>query len=337
MNTTEPSVELLWSALTGYQRTAALKAAIDLDVFTAIGEGTTTAAALASRCGASARGIRVLCDHLAMDGFLARAGDGYALTATAAAFLDRHSPACLGSAVHFLTAPAVAQGFERLTEAVRRGGTAIPAEGVLAPEHPAWVEFARAMAPVAGLTAMRLAGDLDLGRGERCRVLDVAAGHGLFGITLARDDARVHVTALDWGNVLAVASENAAAAGLGDRFRTIVGSAFDVDWGRDYDLVLLPNFLHHFDVAGCVRLLEKAAAALAPGGRVVLVEFVPDEDRRAPADAVRFALVMLAGTPGGDAYTMAEYRDMLARAGFADPELLDLAPSPQRALVARRR
>ena len=95
------------------------------------------------------------------------------------------------------------------------------------------------------------------------------------------------MTALDWQNVLAVAQENARAAGVADRFRTIAGSAFDLPFGGGYDLVLLPNFLHHFDPEMCERLLAKSRAALAPGGRVVLVEFIPDEDRLGPPDAVR--------------------------------------------------
>ena len=328
----EPSLDLVWGALTGYQHTAAVKAAIELDLFTAIGEGATSVAALAARTRASERGLRILLDWLAASGFLAHEPGGYALVPTSAAFLDRRSPAFVGSAATFIASEAVVEGFTRLTEAVRRGGTAVP-QDVTTAEHPAWVEFARAMAPLARMTAQMMIGHLG---GGIANVLDIAAGHGMYGITVAREHPAATVTALDWRNVLAVASANAAAAGLGDRFRTIAGSAFDVDWGRGYDLVLLPNFLHHFDQAACVRVLEKAAAALAPGGRVAIVEFVPDDDRSGPPDAVRFGLVMLAGTPGGDAYTFAEYRELLGQAGFVEPVLHDLGPVPQRLIVARR-
>jgi ubiquinone/menaquinone biosynthesis C-methylase UbiE len=242
----------------------------------------------------------------------------------------------LGSAIAFIASPTVVEGFTRLTDAVRRGGTAIPNEGALAPEHPVWVEFARSMAPIAALTGTLVARAVPPPAGERWRILDVAAGHGMFGLTLARDHPTAEVTALDWPNVLEVARANAQAAGVASRFRTIAGSAFEVDWGQGYELVLLPNFLHHFDRAGCVRILEKALRALAPGGRLAVVEFVPDDDRSGPPDAVRFALVMLAGTPAGDAHTFADYRDMLARAGFVDPTLHDLVPSPMRLVLARR-
>jgi len=217
---------LPYDALTGYQRTAALKAAIDLDVFTAIGEGTDTIAALAARCKAAERGIRALCDRLVADGLLARAGARYALSPTAATFLDRRSPAYVGSAATFLTSSLVTEAFARLTEAVRRGGTAIGEQGTLSADHPLCVEFARSMASVAGMSAMLLANALDAARAPRWRVLDIAAGHGMFGITLARENPNATIFALDWRNVLAVAEENATAAGVRDRFHTLPGSAF---------------------------------------------------------------------------------------------------------------
>ena len=112
-----------------------------------------------------------------------------------------------------------------------------------------------------------------------CAVLDVAAGHGLFGITIANRYPQAHVTALDWANVLAVATENARQAGVAERHALRPGSAFDVEWGGPYDIVLLTNFLHHFDVPTCEKLAAKAHAALAPGGRAITLEFIPEADR----------------------------------------------------------
>lgn len=332
----EPSISAVYDALTAYQRTAALKAGIELDVFTAIGEGADTLAALAARCRAAERGLRALCDRLVVDGFLRREGARYTLAPTAGAFLDRRSPVCVGAAATFCTAPTIVEAFARLTEAVRRGGTAVPEHGTLAPAHPIWVEFARAMAGVAGVTARLLANLLDVSHAPPWKVLDVAAGHGMFGITLASENPEATVVALDWPNVLAVAEENATAAGVRGRFQTIAGSAFEVDWGRDYDLVLLPNFLHHFDEPTCRQVLTRARAALAPAGRVVIVEFIPDEDRLGPPEAVSFELVMLASTPAGDAYTFRQYEAMLRASGFADATLHELRPSPNRVVIARR-
>jgi SAM-dependent methyltransferase len=333
MDPTIPSLPLVWEALTGYQRSAALKAAVELDVFTQIAAGAATIDALAARVAAPGV-LRALLNHLVVDGFLTRDGERYGLTPTAAVFLDRSSPGYLGSAATFITAPQIVEGFSRLTDAVRRGGTAIPDDGTLAPAHPVWVEFARAMAPLAAMVANLLAGLLDIEHAPAGKLLDVAARLVLFGITLSQRNPGLDVTSLDWENVLAVAEANAHTAGVAARFRTRAGSAFEVPFGDGYDLVLLPNFLHHFDPPTCERLLAKARAALAPSGRVVIVEFVPDDDRLAPPDAVRFSLVMLASTPAGDAYTFAEYQTMLGHAGFGAASLHDLPPSPARVIVA---
>jgi SAM-dependent methyltransferase len=334
--TTEPSLERVWGAFTGYHRTAALRAAIELDVFSEIAAGVTTLEALAARCQASQRGLRALLNSLVMDGFLVRTGDDYGLSPTAAVFLDRNAPAYIGSAIRFIASPYVNVGFDHLTDAVRRGGTAAAEAGSLAPEHPMWVEFARAMAPLAGMSALLLGNLLEVEQAPAWKVLDIAAGHGLFGITLARLNPRIEVTGLDWRNVLAVAEENAGLAGVGERYRTLPGSALEVPFGGPYDVVLVPNFLHHFDLPTCERFLAKVHGALAPAGRVVIVEFVPDDDRTGPPDAVRFALVMLAGTPGGDAYTFAEYQAMLGKAGFQRAMLHELPPSPARVVIAAR-
>jgi ubiquinone/menaquinone biosynthesis C-methylase UbiE len=192
------------------------------------------------------------------------------------------------------------------------------------------------MAPLANVAAQLLADLLGADAGRPWKVLDVAAGHGLFGVAIAERSPQARVVALDWASVLTVAKENAARAGVSGRFQTIAGDAFAVDWGSGYDLVLLTNILHHFDVAGCETLLRKAHRALAPGGRAVALEFVPDESRTKPPDAATFALVMLAMTPRGDAYTFAEYERMCRNAGFARAELQSLPPSPQQVVIAER-
>jgi ubiquinone/menaquinone biosynthesis C-methylase UbiE len=326
-------IATLFGALTGYQRTGALKAAVDLDLFTAVAEGNATAAALATRCRAAERGVRSLCDFLAASGLLAKEGDRYALPPDIGPFLDRRSPMYLGSVADFMASPLLFHAFADVAAAVRKGGTALEGEGSTAPEHPMWVQFARGMAPLAAMTAEMLAGVLASDGATPGKILDVAAGHGLFGITLAKHHPEARVVALDWPNVLAVAAENARAAGVADRFRTLPGSAFDVDWGGGYDLVLLTNFLHHFDVPTCEQIFRKSHAALASGGRVVALEFVPNADRVTPPEAATFGLVMLVTTPAGDAYSYAEYERMLRATGFARSALKDLPIPNQRVVV----
>jgi cyclopropane fatty-acyl-phospholipid synthase-like methyltransferase len=206
--------------------------------------------------------------------------------------------------------------------------------GSLAPDNPIWIRFARGMAPaVAPLAAMVAQ---QAGAPPPRKILDIAAGHGLYGIAFATRFPGCHATGLDWDTVIAVARENAARAGIADRYATIAGSAFEVPWGDGYDRVLVPNFLHHFDTAACVGLLRRAHAALRPGGSVVIVEFVPDADRVSPPRAATFAMTALLTTPGGTAYTAAELAGMLAEAGFEPPVVTPLPPTPATLLMARR-
>lgn len=328
-----PSLPAVFDAFGGFQRTAAVRAAVELDVFTAVGEGCDTVDALAARCNASGRGLRALCDRLTVDGLLAKRDGRWSLSATAAAFLDRRSPAYLGSVLAFLASETIVAAFTGLTEAVRRGGTVIGPEGTMAPDHPVWVQFARAMLPLARMQSELLAGVVP---GPYGRVLDVAAGHGLFGIALLARDPAANVEAVDWASVLGVAEEQAHAAGVAARWRAVPGSAFTVDLQGPYDTILLTNFLHHFDPPTNVQLLERMHGALAPGGRCVTLEFVVDEDRTAPREAASFALVMLATTAAGDAYTFTEYEAMFRAAGFAGSTLHDLLPAPTRVIVSTR-
>src|SRR6266550_5118765 len=313
----QPTPALLFDTINAHQRTEAIKAAIELSLFSAIAAGNTTANEIARACGASQRGTRILCDYLVIIGFLTKQDYKYGLTADSAMFLDKNSPAYMGTVIEFMLSPMLTDNFNDLTAVVRKGGS-ISEEGTIAPDHPVWVKFARAMAPMMALPAQLLAPMVDPNANERLKILDIAAGHGLYGLAFAKRNPQAEVTAVDWAGVLEVAKENAQAAGVSDRYQTKAGSAFDVDYGAGYDIVLLTNFLHHFDPATCEKLLRKVYAALAPGGRAVALEFVPNDDRVTPPGAASFSFVMLGSTRAGDAHTFAEYRRMFEVAGFAD-------------------
>ena len=329
---TELSPMLFFETVNAFHRSEALKAAIELNLFTAIAEGNETTDAIARACAASERGTRILCDYLTVLGFLIKQDSTYKLTPDSAAFLNRHSPAYMGSAIEFLLSPMLAQGFYETAAAVRKGGTV--SNDTVAPENPIWVKFARGMAPLMMPAAQAIARLVDPQHDRKLRVLDIAAGHGRFGITLAERNPQVEVTALDWAAVLEVAKENAAAAGIGERYHTLAGSAFEVDLRTGYDVVLITNFLHHFDPPTNEALLRKVHAALKDGGCAATLEFVPNADRISPPGAAMFSLIMLVGTPAGDAYTYAELERMFANAGFARSELHPLAPLPHSVVIS---
>ena len=331
-----PSPQLFFETATAFQRTAALKAAVDVGLFSALAKSSGTADEVAARAAIPLRSARILCDYLTFTRFLTKTEGRYALTPDSAMFLDEGSPAYLGGALRFLLSPMLEEAFAGLGDTVRSGNTVLEGQGSVSPEHPAWVDFARGMAPLMAVPAQLTADRLTLEPAGETRVLDLACGHGLFGIEMAKRNPEVRLTALDWAPVLEVARENAAAAGVDDRFETLAGDAFEVDFGTGYDVVLLTNFLHHFDVATCEKLLRKVAAALNPRGRAAAVEFVVGDDRISPPGSAGFPLVMLATTPHGDAYTYAEYERMFRAAGFVRSELHDLSPTMQQLVISHR-
>jgi O-methyltransferase domain/Dimerisation domain len=333
--TSQPTPALLFDTINAYQRTAAIKAAIELSLFTSIAKGNTSAKAIAQACAASERGARILCDYLVIVGFLTKQDGNYGLTPDSAMFLDQNSPAYMGTATEFLLSPVLTDSFEDLAAAVKKGGS-VSEQGTIAPDHPVWVKFARAMAPMMAMPSQLLAQLVDPNANGKLKILDIAAGHGLYGLAFAKRNSQAEITALDWANVLEVAKENARGAGVSDRYHGLTGSAFDVDFGSGYDIVLLTNFLHHFDPQTCEGLLRKVHGALADGGRAVALEFVPNPDRVSPPQAAAFSLMMLGGTPAGDAYTYAELETMFRNAGFAQSEWHELPPTIERVVISKK-
>lgn len=223
MNTEKkaPSPELYFKTIFAHRESAALKGAIDLELFTAIGEGKKRVPEIAKRCNASERGTRILCDFLVVIGFLTKHGDQYELTQDSGVFLDKRSPAYLGTSTEFLLADVNKQAYSDIAATVRKGGTILPADGNVSPENPVWVKFARSMAPLMTMPAQVLAGQVLAGSTDPMKLLDIAAGHGIFGVTVAQQNPNAKVVAVDWPNVLAVAKENAQKAGVSERYSTI--------------------------------------------------------------------------------------------------------------------
>lgn len=331
---------LFFEAMGGYQRTAVLVAAMELDVFTRLAEGKSanerTAAAVAHKLGASEKGVRILCDFLTVSGFLEKKistnpGHSYELTADSAAFLDRRSPASLAKAPEFLAPPQLKELAAGVVAAVRKGGTTT--EQPTNELDPRWVDFARGMAPFTGVSAGPLAEAVH--REGPQKVLDIAASHGMFGIACLKRNPQARVVAVDGAAVLEVGEENARNAGVSERWSKLAGDAFRVDFGTGYDAALVTNFLHHFEPEVNERFLRKVHGSLKPGGKVAVLEFVPNEDRVSPPIPAAFAMNMLIHTEKGDAFTFRELSAMLENAGYCEVQRHDL-PTPQTIVVAQR-
>jgi 2-polyprenyl-3-methyl-5-hydroxy-6-metoxy-1,4-benzoquinol methylase len=328
-----PDPAAIFELAQGYRSSFILKAGVDLDLFTGIAKGSHTAREIAKGCEGSERGVRILCDSLTVLGLLAKTGDRYSLAPDTALFLDSRSQAYLGSALKFLLHPVHLENMRRLPEIIRQGHSNA-AHDSLGPEDPIWVDFARGMVPLMVPAAQAIARLLQplLVSAPSPKVLDIAAGHGIFGITVAEQLPGAQVYAVDWVNVLEVARENAHARGVSRRHHLIPGSAFDVDYGTGYDVALVTNFLHHFEPSTNQSLLKKIAAAMNHGGHLVVLEFVPNEDRVSPP----IPATMLSNTPHGDAYTFTELSGMCRNAGFEEVRPVQLAPMPQTLAVARK-
>jgi 2-polyprenyl-3-methyl-5-hydroxy-6-metoxy-1,4-benzoquinol methylase len=236
--------------------------------------------------------------------------------------------------IDYFLSPAVTDAFNDVAAVVRKGGTVMAEEGVLTPNHPIWVKYAHAMSPIGQHLAQLLVKLINPSTNSHLKVLDLAASHGWFGITFAQHNPNIEVVAVDWANVVEVAKENAETQGLNGRYRTIPGSALDVDYGNGYDLVLLTDFLQGFDAPTCETLLKKVHAALADGGRAVTLELIPQENRVSPPLAAALGMMLLASTPNGDTYTFPELERIFHNAGFSRCELHSLPPLAQSVIIS---
>jgi SAM-dependent methyltransferase len=302
-------------ALVGYWNTEVLKAAIDLDLFTILGGRSLTLASLARRSGAERKGLRRLCDYLAQLGFLRKNSREYSSARDAARYLDRQSPWSLCTLADFFTSPFLIHAFAQLPKAVRLGQMTLAGDGLLEPDNPAWINFAKATWPLRLLEAEMVVRALESQRLARGRILELGCGGSPMGITLLKRHPKLSLVAQDWSRVLTVTAEHARQAGLADRIELLPGDARTIDFAGPYDLVLMVNFLDYFDETTRLALLRKVHAALRPGGSAAV--YAPLLEAPAGSwSAVAYNLLLLLTTPAGEASTLAQIDAVLEKAGF---------------------
>lgn len=296
--------------------------AVQLDLFSRIADGHDTVGDLARAVPASERGVRMLADGLCALGLLGKADGRYRLSPASRTYLVRSSPEYIGA---IMETDHLWDAWGRLPAVVRTGHAvqAVEKQDVAEAFFPVLI---RTLHVLNREPARRLAAALGAGvRYSGLRVLDVAAGSGVWGIAIAEADAAARVTAQDFPGVLASTREFAERHGVAGRFEYLAGDLKVVEYGSErFDLAILGNIVHSEGEVSSRRLFGRLHEALAPGGRIAIVDMLPAEDRTGPPPAVLFALNMLVNTERGDTFTLSQYRAWLGEAGFTGVETADI-------------
>jgi SAM-dependent methyltransferase len=304
-----------------------LLTAVELDLFSAVGDGAT-AAGVAAGLAADPRGVGCLLHALAALGLLEKRGESFHNGPVAARFLCAGAPDDRRAAL--LHTAALWHRWSALTECVRSGRPADRGPR----EETDTAAFIAAMHANSTQRAPALIAALDLA-GVR-RVLDVGGGSGGHAIALARALPGARVEVLDLADVVPLTARYVAAAGVADRVSTRVGDLNADDFGSGYDLVLISAICHMNGPAQNADLIRRAARALAPGGRVVVLDHILEPDHTAPVAGAIFAVNMLVNTEAGGNYTEAEYSGWMRDARLADVAHLRM-PGPTGLMVGTKK
>lgn len=330
-----PTPEKIMRYAWGYAPPLILEAAVRTRVFDVLNDGPKTVAETSAATGASARGLSAIMNALVGLEFLTRDDAGrYALTPDSAAFLVSSRPAYFGGFLAHISQQLIPDWLE-LTKAVETGKP-VTAVNENAQGAAFFEQFVAGLYAMNYGSAVAAAQALHIGIAEApVKVLDLAAGSGVFGIGMAQRSSHVKVTAVDWPNVLEVTRKIAAQHGLADRFTYIGGDLATVEFGRGYNVATLGHILHSEGEARSRKLLRKTYDAMAPGGTIVIAEFLVDADRRGPLTGLLFDVNMLVHTDAGGTYSFEEIRGWLEACGFRDARLVD-SPGPSPLIFATR-
>ena len=320
----------LTQMIRSYQESRVLLTAIELDVFSAVGDGAT-GAAVATACRTDRRATELLLNALVALDVLRLKGDRYENAPVAARYLAANAPDDARAALrHNLSLWTT---WSSLTEAVREGHVSLRAE--MRERDDDWtVPFIAAMHRNAAARAPLVVEAV--GAAGVRRMLDVGGGSGAYAIAFARANPALEAVVLDLPTVLPITRGHVEEAGLTARVTTRPGDLRKDDFGAGYDLVFMSAICHMLGPDGNRDLLKRAARALAPGGRVVIQDFILEPERTRPRQAVLFAINMLVGTEAGGTYTEAEYAGWLEAAGLGGVHRVRLT-GPADLMVASRR
>ena len=317
--TPERIMQFAW----GYAPTLVIEAAVKHGVFDFLDKGPLTAAQVAAKTGASERGINAILNVLVGIHLLQRKGSRFALTPESAAFLVSTKPSFYGMLFQHVSGQLLPNWLQ-LNDVVRTGR---PVAKVNAQKEGAefFADFVESLFPLSFPAASALGDHLGVKKlSAPATVLDIGAGSGVWGISIAKQSPHVRIHAVDWPQVLEVTRRIAQRHGVGNRLSTSAGDFFEADFGKGHRIATIGHILHSEGSERSQRLIKKVFGALAPGGTIAIQEFVPNDERTGPPNALIFAVNMLVNTEVGDTFTFSEMSQWLRKAGFKNPRLLNV-------------
>ncbi|MDT8324125.1 MAG: methyltransferase [Bacteroidota bacterium] len=320
----------IYQIANAFRQSRVLLTAVELDFFSALEAGARNAEDVAARCGSDPRATDRLMNVLVGMGLLEKEGDRFQNASLAAEFLVRDKGEYLGNLDHV---NHLWDFWSGLTAAVRNGSAG--ATERVGERVDDWLEsFIAAMHHRGLAQAPPDVNLLDLH--DAAHVLDVGGGSGVYAMAMLRVKQDLRATVFDLPDVVPLTRRYIEDAGLEDRMDTRAGDYHTDDLGSGYDLVFLSAIVHSNSPEENHSLLQKCAAALNPGGQVVVQDFIMEEDRVRPEHGALFALNMLVATAAGDTYTAAEVETWMREAGLDDITVRD-APSGTTQILGRKR
>jgi precorrin-6B methylase 2 len=321
--------ERIYQLAFGYAPPLVLEAAIRHHVFDVLDSGPKSIPEVSKATGASERGLTAIMNVLVGLDFLAKDQKGiYSLTPESAAFLVSTKPGFQGGLIRHSSEHLVPKWLH-LNEIVATGQP-IAAVNQQGPGSDFFAEFVNDILPMSYHVTQELAAHLNLkDTNAPVRVLDLAAGSGVWGIGLAQSSTQVRVTAVDWPGVIPVTRKTVARFGLTDRFTFVEGDLLQADFGTGHNVATLGHILHSEGIERSKALLAKTFHALGAGGTIAIQEFLVNADRKGPLGGLIFAVNMLVNTERGDTFSFEEIDGWLSETGFVNARTLNThGPSP---------
>jgi len=283
-------------------------------VFTRVEAGVDTVEALARDRGISPRGAAALLDGLVGLGFLTISNGKYRNSPDASEFLVEGKPAYFGGFPKTLLGEL--PDWSKLPDVVKSGVPEMNQTADL-PENPFWEDLVPAIAVLAMPLVHAAAERLKLAEAGPISFLDVGGGSGIYSAIWLGINRQARSTQIDWANVNRIAREIVARHGGAERFRTVDGDFHKVDFGNaEHDVGVYSHLAHQESPQTNVAMFRKFRKALKPGGTLLIVDFVVDDDRSGPPFSLIFRSEMLMRTKEGGTWTRRDYTSWLREAGF---------------------